>query len=277
MVRRPMVAGSMSGTVIGPGEVVMGPVAEERQPGVEPPSETEPSVDEGVWTAERALRKFSQLTFAYGLSAVFAGVSAVAMSVAGGSADWTIAAAILPFLISLVVSTYIFTDLLEFLWDGVAGRLVDRRGPWARMWEMTLILLLIGVVAFAAGIVLTVLAFGMPADFGFLTPSAIGSLTVCGLAILAAVVLPAAALGPRLGRSLATVAAGVGSLATAAEGAVTVAAPFGSNPFLGWMEGAFPLLNWNAGFAALVALSAFLIWLSYRLLLPRTPEGRVPA
>ncbi len=263
-----MQVASMSGSVMGPGEVVLGPVAEEPQPGLEPPPSPPPAVDEGVWTANRALRKFSQLTFAYGLSAVCAGISAIIMSVPTGWGDLAIVAAILPFLISLIISTYIFTDLLEFVWDGFAGRFQDRYGPRSLLWGATLALLLVGTVTLAAGIVISVLVFGLPGDYGYLTPVAIALLTVCGLSILTAVVLPAAALGPPVGRWVSTVAAALGSLGVAAEGVVTLSAPLGANPFLGWMEGTFPLLNWNAGFAALIALSAFMIWASYRLMLP---------
>ncbi len=260
----------MSGTVTGPGEIVLGPVAQEPQPGLEPPPAAAPSVDEGTWTAQRALHKFSQLTFAYGVSAVFAGFSALIMSVPTGLGNLAVAFAILPFVISLVISTYIFTDLLEFLWDGVAGRFMDRYGPSARMWGFTLGLLLAGTVTLASGIVLCVLVFGLPSDYGYLFPVAITLLTACGLCILTAMVLPAAVLGPPMGRWAATGAAAVGSLGVAAEGFVTLSAPLGANPLVGWMEGTFPLLNWNAGFAALVALSAFLIWASYRLILPAT-------
>lgn len=267
----------MSSTVGGPGEVVIGPVAEERQPGLEPPPSPAPSVDEGTWTAHRALRKFSQLTFAYGVSAVCAGLSAVIMGMPADPGGLTLAVAILPFLVSLVISTYIFTDLLEFLWDGVAGRFADRYGPSGWMWGLTLGLLLAGTVTLAAGVALSVIVFGLPSDYAYLFPVAIALLTASGLCILLAVVLPAAVLGPPTGRWAATGAAAVGSLAVAAEGVVTLSAPYGSNPFLGWMEGTFPLLNWNAGFAALIALSAFLIWASYRFLLPATHASSAPA
>ena len=46
---------------------------------------------------------------------------------------------------------------------------------------------------------------------------------------------------------------------------------------MGWMEGAFPLLNWNLVFGAMVAASAFLTWESYRSFLPATTRVAVPA
>ncbi len=265
----------MSGSVDALGEVVASPPADPSDRNGGPPQE--PVTDEGTWTAARTLRKFSQVTFAYGVSAAFACASAVIMSLAGSGTQLILVAALLPFLISLVISSYVFTDLLEFLWDGVAGRMVDAQGPSARLWDATLSLLLAGVATLVAGVVLGVLVFGWRDQFGSAEPVAVFLLTFCGIAILLALTLPVLALGPPAGRGIAALGAALGAVALAAEGFLAVIAPMGSDPFLGWMEGTFPLLNWNLGLGALIAASAFLLWESYRFILPAPRSRAVPA
>ncbi len=233
----------------------------------------EPTPEEGTWTASRALRTFSQLAFAYGTSATFACVSAVIMSIPGVDRTWVGVGAILPFVISLVISSYVAVDLLEFLWDAAAGRFVDASGPWAVLWTTTMYLLLIGIGALVAGVVFGFMAFGDLADYGSLVPLAVSLFAVCGLLILVAVVLPAVVLGPPPARWLAALAAALGGFAVAVEAVVTLMAPTGSNPFLGWMEGTFPLLNWNVGFGSLIAASAFLVWRSYAYFVPKTKRA----
>ncbi len=256
----------MTGSVAAPGGILRSE-ATEPEPPEGPPQE--PADEEGTWTASRALRKFSQLTFAYGVSAALASVSALAMSLPGVDRQWQMVVGLLLFVVSGVISSYVLVDLLEFVWDGFAGRFLDLRGPWARLWGATLSLLLVGLVALVGGLVLSVLAFGDLADFGLLVPAAIALLVACGLAILTALVLPSVVLGPSRGRGVALLAAALGTVAIVAEGIVSLSAPTGTNPFLGWMEGTFPLLNWNAGFGALIAVSGLLTWRSYRLFLPR--------
>lgn len=265
------VAAAMSGSVDHAAGVLLGSLSERESAAAEGPA-----VREARWTLSQALRRFSQLTFAYGVSAVLATVSAVIMSLPGWDTDLRILVALLPFAISVVISGSVLTDLLELLWDGAAGRLASLVGPGGILWGATLILLTVGLIAFGIGLVLIVVGLGALGPYAALTPLGVAFLGVCGLAILAAVVLPAVALGPRSAQGLSTGAAILGSLAITEESVIAFNPPFGSAPFLGWMEGTFPLLNWNAGFGALIAVSAFLIWVSYRYLLPAEKRGFVP-
>lgn len=233
--------------------------------------------DAGTWTASRALHKFSQLTFSYGMSAAFASLSALVMSIPGGDPRWMIVAAITPFVVSLVISAYVFTDLLEFLWDGVAGRVAAQEAPSRNLWSTTLVLLLVGMACLAAGILLTATSIVLSTDYGYLAPAGLAFLAISGVCILMGIVLPSLVLGPPTGRWMAFAAAALGSVSIAAEAFVAFVAPAGSNPFLGWMEGTFPLLNWNVGFGALTAASAFLLWQSYRFVLPPADGTAVPA
>lgn len=261
----------MSGSVDTATGVFLGSLGE-REEGAAPG----PALREARWTLSQALRRFSQLSFAYGVSAVLATVSAVIMSVPGWSVDLQIMVALVPFAISVVISGSVLTDLLELLWEGASGRLAALGVLGGRLWGATLVLLLAGMVSFGIGLVLVVVGLGAREAYAALTPFGVAFLGVCGLAILAAVVLPSLALGPRPGQWVATGAAILGSFAITEESLVAFNPPFGSAPLLGWMEGTFPLLNWNAGFGALIALSAFLIWTSYRYVIPAERRVLVP-
>ena len=76
---------------------------------------------------------------------------------------------------------------------------------------------------------------------------------------------------------MAAAAACLGGVAVVSEALVSETPPVGLSPVMGWMEGAFPLLNWNLVFGAMVAASAFLTWESYRSFLPATTRVAVPA
>ncbi len=264
----------MSGTVGGAGEILAGPGSEEPPQGAVLPA---PSEDEGTWSAERALRKFSQLAFSYGISAALASVSGFLMGVYGTSDSFVVFLAVLPFLLSVVISGSVVADLLEMLWDGLAGRLPASEGSRGWPWSATLVLLLLGMVFFAAGIGLTLLAFGGWPDYTYVVPVAVVALVGCGVFVLTALVVPAAVLGPSKGRWVAALAWLVGVSAVVLEGVVGMNPPFGMDPLFGWMEGTFPLLNWNLGLGGLVAASAFLVWQSYRALLPAERRAGVPA
>jgi hypothetical protein len=212
-----------------------------------------------VWSVAGAVGRFSRVSFAYAISAAFASLSALAMGLVGEDIG-VLVIAVAAFLVSGAISAYVLTDLLEFLWDGMAGH-----GPSAGgLWNTTLALLLAGMLSFAVGIVVFVAAISLPSEWWGLMSWGIALFAACALLILLAIVLPSFYLGRAQARWAAALAAAIGGPAVVAEAVLAILAPSGSSPWLGWMEGAFPLLNWNVVLGVLVAASALLVWRSYK-------------
>jgi hypothetical protein len=97
------------------------------------------------------------------------------------------------------------------------------------------------------------------------------------MAFLAAVSIPALAMGRGLGPWLTSAGAALGAVGTLGQLALGLSNPrgiFGAydprNPPSLLMFGGFPLANWNLPFGSVVSLGAFLLWLAYRFV-PQSP------
>lgn len=243
---------------------------------------------EGMLTESRAVRSFSQLSLMYGVSAVIATLSALIMGFNPLSRDvwfdpfsviplalWL--ASILLFGVSILISTHVFMAFLDIIWQGIAAGLLHGGRPRARLWAITLFLLLVGVGTFGSGIVLTVLAVTRPVDYADMLPGGVTLLAMSGLFMMIAVVLPALVLGPAPSRGMASLAVGLGMAGVGLETLFAFFPVEGFDRLLGWMGGAFPLTNWNPVFGAMVAASAFLTWGSYQFVRPGAEVASAPA